>query len=112
MWHKYGSAETVDDARNSLNRVFTPVCYCHPCCEQYQSAQFQSEFIKSKCNYEKWLFAEENTTGKFYAYVKSQTSVKDTIPCIQQSDGVFADTDYEKVVVRDITGIPVYIAML
>ena len=36
MWHKYGSAETVDDARNSLNRVFySCVFYCHLCCEQY-----------------------------------------------------------------------------
>ena len=60
------------------------------------ASRFQTEFVSAKCNYEKILFAENNTTGKFYSYVKSQTAVKQSVPCIKKSDGSFAETDYDK----------------
>ncbi len=37
---------------------------------------FKQSLSVQKCNYEKKLFAENNTTDKFYTYVKSQTAVK------------------------------------
>ena len=58
--------------------------------------KFRSEFIKAKCTYEKYLFSNDNCTGKFFSYVRSQTSVRSSIPSIVKSDGKLAVTDYEK----------------
>ena len=61
------------------------------------SAQkFRTEFIKAKCNYEKNLFTNHNTSGKFYGYIKSQTTVSTAIPCIKKHDGTVAMHDCDK----------------
>ncbi len=64
---------------------------------QYKESakRFQSEFIKANCSYERSLFADQNTSSKFYGYVKNQMSVKDPIPSLK-NDGSLADTDYQK----------------
>ena len=58
--------------------------------------QFRSEFIKTKCAYEKSLFSNENTGGKFFGYIKSQMLGSTALPCIKRDDGSFALTDFEK----------------
>lgn len=58
--------------------------------------QFRSEFIKAKRNYEVNLFASQNSGGKFYGYIKSQTSVNTGIPCLKKSDGTIVVNDYDK----------------
>ena len=57
---------------------------------------FRSEFLNEKCNYEKSLFQKKNHSNKFYGYVKSQSTVKSSIPCIKRNDGSFAMSDSEK----------------
>jgi len=57
---------------------------------------FRSEFLNAKCNYEQNLFSNQNTTSKFYGYIKSQTRVNTAIPCIKRQDGSLAMTDHEK----------------
>ena len=65
--------------------------------EYKTSAQnFRSEFIKAKLNYEQNLFSNQNNNGKFFGYIKSQTSVNTSIPCIKKSDGNIAMNDHEK----------------
>ena len=65
---------------------------------QYKASanNFRREFLRSKCDYEKKLFSNNNTTGKLFGYVKSQTSVNYSIPCINKNDGTATTTDYEK----------------
>ena len=65
---------------------------------EYKSAanKFKSEFLKSKCDYEKLLFISQNSNSKFFKYVKSQSEARYGIPCIKKSDGTFAISDYEK----------------
>jgi hypothetical protein len=65
---------------------------------QYKASacNFKNAFLKSKCEYEKNLFQNENCSGKFYGYVKRQTSVNNSIPCIKKADGTLTLTDYEK----------------
>ena len=64
----------------------------------YKSAahKFRSEFLKAKCNYEKDLFLNHNNSSKFYGYVKSQTTVNTSIPCIKKQDGSVTVNDCEK----------------
>jgi len=65
---------------------------------EYKAAasKFRKEFLLSKCNFEKDLFRTDNNNAKFYGYVKSQTSVRNCIPCLKRNDGSLAFTDYEK----------------
>ena len=65
---------------------------------EYKAAatNFKREFLVSKCNFEKHLFKTDNSKAKFYGYVKSQTSVCNSIPCLKRQDGSLAFTDYEK----------------
>ena len=62
-----------------------------------QSAeQFRSEYISAKCNYEKNIFSNELSSGKFYGYVKSQSKVNISIPCIRKEDDTLLTSDYDK----------------
>ncbi len=65
---------------------------------EYKEAagRFRTEFMETKRKFEKELFQSENTTGKLYGYVKSQTTVRSLIPSLKRSDGSFAVTDHEK----------------
>lgn len=65
---------------------------------EYKSAanKFKSEFLKSKCDYEKLLFISQNSNSKFFKYVKSQSEARYAIPCIKKNDETFAISDYEK----------------
>lgn len=60
------------------------------------ASNFKNEFLMSKCNYEKRLFSTNSNNAKFYGYVKSQSSIKNSLPCLKRQDGSLANTDYEK----------------
>ena len=60
------------------------------------ASNFRTEFLRSKCEYEKNLFQYNNSNSKFFGYVKSQKSVNYTIPCIERTDGSIAVTDHDK----------------
>ena len=65
---------------------------------EYKSSanKFRAEFLKSKCMFEKNLFRSDNSKGKFYGYIKSQTTVNQSIPSIKKNDGSLVFTDQEK----------------
>ena len=67
---------------------------------EYKAAaqSFRSEFLASKCEYEQKIFGDNNNVDskRFHNYVRKQTTVASSIPCLKRSDGSLATTDYEK----------------
>ena len=56
----------------------------------------KNEFLRAKCTYENNLFNGKSTDcKKFYDYIRSQTTVCSTIPCMKSSDGTLATTATE-----------------
>ena len=64
---------------------------------QESAKKFKSEFLLSKCNYEKRLFNEKCVDSKkFHNYVRRQNTVCSSIPCLRTADGVLSTSDFEK----------------
>ena len=61
------------------------------------ASKFRSEFLLSKCNYEKKLFDSQNVDPKrLFNYIKKQNSVVTSIPSIKTTDGNLVTSDFDK----------------
>ena len=62
------------------------------------SQKFRSEFLSSKCQYEQKIFGENNDVDskRFHNYVKRNTTIASSIPCMKKDNGSLATSDYEK----------------
>jgi hypothetical protein len=63
---------------------------------QESASVFKSELFKAKCDYERNLFENKTKNSKkFYNYIRKQTTVCSSIPCLKDGEAM-ATTDKEK----------------